>query len=99
MTRLPITSQLTLLGILVGQAVSGDANTGHLEGSASEASNSMLASPDGPNVFDFHVGGWPFDVEFPEPSFLPGYGMIYEFINLSTFVFFQVNFGPDWTQE
>ena len=85
MTRLPITSWLTLLGILVGQAVSADANTGHLEGSAS---SSMLASQDGPNVFDFHVGGWPFDVEFPEPSFLPGYGMIYEFINLSTFVFF-----------
>ena len=88
MTRLPITSQLTLLGILVGQAVSGDANTGHLEGSASDASNSMLASQDGPNVFDFHVGGWPFDVEFPEPSFLPGYEMIYEVINLSTFFFF-----------
>ena len=86
MTRLPITSWLTLLGILAGQAVSGDA--GQLEGSASDASNSMLASPDGPNVFDFHVGGWPFDVEFPEPSFLPGYGMIYEFINISTFVFF-----------
>ena len=99
MTRLPITSQLTLLGILVGQAVAGDANTGHLEESASEASNSMLASPDGPNVFDFHVGGWPFDVEFPEPSFLPGYETIYEFINLSTFFFFQVNFRPDWTQK
>ena len=99
MTRLPITSQLTLLGILVGQAVSGDANTGHLEGSASDASNSILASPDGPNVFDFHVGGWPFDVEFPEPSFLPGYETIYEFINLSTFFFFQVNFRPDWTQK
>ena len=99
MSRLPITSRLTLLGILVGQAVSGDANTGHLEESASEASNSMLASPDGPNVFDFHVGGWPFDVEFPEPSFLPGYEMIYEFINLSSYVLFQGNFGPDGTQE
>ena len=83
----------------MSQAVSGNANTGHLEGSASEASNSMLASPDGPNVFDFHVGGWPFDVEFPEPSFLPGYETIYEFINLSTFFFFQVNFRPDWTQK
>ena len=99
MTKLLITSRLTLLGILVGQAVAGDANTGHLEESASEASNSMLASPDGPNVFDFHVGGWPFDVEFPEPSFLPGYGMIYEFINLSSYVLFQGNFGPDGTQE
>ena len=99
MTRLPITNQLTLLGILVGQAVFGDTNTGHLEGSASDASNSVLASPNGPNVFDFHVGGWPFDVEFPEPSFLPGYGMIYEFINLTSYVLFQGNFGPDGTQE
>ena len=99
MSRLQVACCLTLLGILVGQAVSGDANTGHLEESASEASNSMLASPDGPNVFDFHVGGWPFDVEFPEPSFLPGYETIYEFINLSTFFFFQVNFRPDWTQK
>ena len=83
----------------MGQTVSGDATTGHLEESASEASNSMLASADGPNVFDFHVGGWPFDVEFPEPSFLPWYGMIYEFINLLTFFFFQVYFGQDWTQK
>jgi len=77
MSRLPVFGCLLLL--LLGTVVSEEVNAGHhqdgksdLKGSSSDPSNSALASPDGPNVYDFHVGGWPFDVDFPEPSFLPG---------------------------
>ena len=80
MSRLPVFGCLLLflLGTVSGSAVSEEVNAGHqdgkfdLKGSSSDPSKNALASPDGPNVYDFHVGGWPFDVEFPEPSFLPG---------------------------
>lgn len=79
MSRLPVFGclLLLLLGTVSGSAVSEEVNAGHdvkfhLKGSSSDPSKNALPSPDGPNVYDFHVGGWPFDVEFPEPSFLPG---------------------------
>ena len=73
MSRLPVFGCLLLLWTVSGSAVSEEVNTRHdLKGSSSDPSKNALPSPDGPNVYDFHVGGWPFDVEFPEPSFLPG---------------------------
>ena len=79
MSRLPVFGclLLLLLGTVLGSAVSEEVNAGqdvkfHLKGSPSDPSKNALPSPDGPNVYDFHVGGWPFHVEFPEPSFLPG---------------------------
>ena len=77
MSRLPgFRCLLLLLGAVGGSTV---VNAGHqdgesdLKGSSSDLSNNALASPDGPNVYSFHTGGWPFSVDFPEPSFLPGY--------------------------
>ena len=79
MSRLPVFSCLLLLGTVGASTVSEKVNTGHqdgesdLKGSSSDPSNNALASLDGPNVYAFHTGGWPFSVDFPEPSFLPGY--------------------------
>ena len=78
MSRLPVFGCLLLLGTVGGSTLSQKVNAGHqdgvsdLKGSSSDASNNALASPDGPNVYAFHTGGWPFSVDFPEPSFLPG---------------------------
>ena len=78
MSRLPVFGCLLLLGTLGGSTVSEKVNGGHqdggsdLKGSSSDASDSVLASPDGPNVYAFHTGEWPFSLDFPEPSFLPG---------------------------
>ena len=80
MSGLPVFSCLILLlGTVGGSTVPEKVNAGHqdgesdLKGSSSDPANNALASPDGPNVYAFHTGGWPFSVDFPEPSFLPGY--------------------------
>ena len=76
MSRLPVFSCLALLGTFGGSAVSEEVNTSQQDekfDSMGSSSDNALASPDGPNVYAFHVGGWPFSVDFPKPSFLPGY--------------------------
>ena len=76
MSRLPVFGCLALLGPLGGLAAPEEVIGGHQfdleKGSSSDQSNNLLASPSDPNVYAFHAGEWPFSIDFPKPSLLPG---------------------------
>ena len=76
MSRLPVFGCLALLGPLGGLAAPEEVIGGHQfdlkEGFSSDQSNNLLASPSDPNVYAFHAGEWPFSIDFPKPSLLPG---------------------------